>query len=245
VSDEQPAVTLARVEATLRRLWLADAGLRREDQKKARELTGLLAELARIGRRRLVVDAAAGHAYAGLVAAELLGVERLVVIEREPERGARCRLAAQALTQPLALDVRVGPVGDAALWPGEPDVVIALHACGPASDDVLDRATAARARWILLAPCCYGRTVPFAARAEASAEALGVARHPEVRRRVLESLIDVERTLRLEAAGYQVTVAPFVPPTVSGHPLLWRARRVGEPRRMAEARDRLAALYAR
>ena len=56
--------------------------------------------------------------------------------------------------------------------------------------------------------------------------------------------IDAERTLRLEAAGYATEVVPFVPPTVTPHNLLWRARRVGEPRAMADAAERLERLRA-
>ena len=47
----------------------------------------------------------------------------------------------------------------------------------------------------------------FSPSAEAQADALGVPRHAEVRRRVVMSLIDAERTLRLEAAGWETTVA--------------------------------------
>jgi hypothetical protein len=55
-------------------------------------------------------------------------------------------------------------------------------------------------------------------------------------------MVSAARTLRLEAAGYQTEVVELVPPTVTPHNLLWRARRVGEPVRMAEARAALARL---
>ena len=57
-------------------------------------------------------------------------------------------------------------------------------------------------------------------------------------RRFAQALIDAERTLRLEERGYDVDVVEFVGPTVTPHNLLWRARRSGEPRRMAEAAER-------
>jgi short-subunit dehydrogenase involved in D-alanine esterification of teichoic acids len=57
-------------------------------------------------------------------------------------------------------------------------------------------------------------------------------------------MVDAERTLRLEAAGYETEVVELVPPTVTPHNLVWRARRVGEPGRMARAAEALARLVA-
>ncbi len=258
------------VERVLHALFIAVAGttLRREDRKKAVEVAAFLEALRpHVGKGRLLVDAAAGKAYVAILAAALVGAERLHVIERDAARADACRMAFDRLPAWLAapetapeataaasvetapksaaeLHVVVGDVADRASWPARPDVVAALHACGAASDAILDAAVAAEARWLLLVPCCYARAVPFAPVAEAAAERLGLPRQAEVRRRFVMSLIDAERTLRLEAAGYETTVLPLVPPTVTPHNLVWRARRVHEPRRMAEAAARLARLRA-
>jgi hypothetical protein len=133
-------------------------------------------------------------------------------------------------------------VDDPAVWPDRPDVVVGLHACGPATDTIIDRATAAAARRVLLVPCCYGTHLPFWPRARAIAEALGLPPQAEPLGRVLRGLVDAERTLRLEAAGYEVTVLPLVPPTVTPHNLCWRCRRALDPSRAADAARRLAAL---
>lgn len=238
---------VAAVERALHALFIAadGAGLRREERSKARQVAALLDELARVaGPGRLVVDAAAGKAYVGLLAAALGGVDRVHVIERDPARVALCREAAARLGRPAAVEVVAADVGDRAAWPAAPDVVVALHACGPASDAILDAAVAAEARWLLLVPCCYAARVPFAAAAEALVDRLGLPRHAALRRRAVTALIDAERTLRLEAAGWETTVVPLVPPTVTPHNLLWRARRVREPGRMREAAARLARLRA-
>lgn len=240
-------VRVADVERALHALFIAapSTKLRAEDKKKARETAALLDELARVaGPGRLVVDAAAGKSYVGLLAVELGAVERLHVIERDPARADLCRDAAGRLSQAALIDVITGDVADAAAWPASPDVVVALHACGEASDAILDAAVTAAARWLLLVPCCYAGSVPFAASAEAIADAVGLPRHAEVRRRAVMALVDAERTLRLEAAGYETTVVPLVAPTVTPHNLLWRARRVGEPVRMQKAAERLARLRA-
>jgi len=228
----------AAVEALLHEAYVAleGTGLRDEERKKAVEIAALLGELARTRRRGPLVDAAAGKAYVGLLAARLAGFGPVTVIERDPAWAQASREAARRLGVSDKVTVAQGDVGDLACWPEEPELVAALHACGPASDAIFDAAIAREAKWLLLVPCCHGEKVPFAGRAEEKAEAAGVAHHPEVRRRMVTALIDAERTLRLEAAGWQVTVAPFVPPTVTPHNLLWRARRSGEPRRMAEAR---------
>jgi len=250
------------VEAWLDRLYVAAAGatLRAEERKKARELTGLLDEVARAvrgcGRRDAeltLVDAAAGKAYVGLLAAPLvlapLGRRaRVLLIERDAARVAAARQAAASLGAAAGAGVRfeavLGDVADASLWPAAPDVVVALHACGEASDHVIERATAARARHVLLAPCCIADAIPAARRALERADAMGLPRHAAVRRRFVQAMVDAERTLRLEAAGYETVVTPFAPPTVTPHGLLWRARRVGEPVRMRAAAADLARLEA-
>ena len=80
--------------------------------------------------------------------------------------------------------------------------------------------------------------------AEARAERLGVPKQAQVRRAFVESLIDAERTLRLEAAGYEVNVVAFVSKAVSGHNLLWRCRYIGEPNHMRASAARLSRLRA-
>jgi len=259
-----------QVAATLDELFI-DAGpgcrLRREDLQKAAELAPLLAEVARAathgsGRPGVLVDAAAGKSAVGLLAAELVLAARrrawrVVVLERDPARVEACRQAAARRRHgEIPVEVCQGEVGDADLWPEEPDVVVALHACGAASDDILARAVAARARRLLLVPCCYGAASgkvwrrrhrspspppPGQQLAERLAARWSVP-SGLVGRRFAQAIIDAERTLRLEASGYHTEVVELFTPQTSPFNLLWRARRVGEPGRMAEAAERRAAL---
>ena len=249
-------VPLPDIEKTLHRLYIGESGasLRKEDRKKIAELAGMLAEIDRIvgaiaARRTLhIVDAAAGKAYVGLLAAELVLGKRarrahITLIERDHACAAACRAAAAAVHAP-GVETRVleADVAIPEAWPKTPDLVVALHACGPAADIILRQSVACRARHLLLVPCCTSKHVAAAPIALRCAAALGLPRHAEVRRRFIQAVVDGERTLVLEAAGYQTEVIPFVPPTITPHNLLWRARQVGEPQRMAAAASALQRL---
>ncbi len=226
------------VERALKRLYLGDAAhLRREDLKKSLEVTAAMAELARFSRDKLIVEAAAGHAYLSLLGADLLGWRRLWLIERDPSRAARCCEIIPHLTE-ANIEVRTGEITDATLWPPHPDLVIGLHACGQASDDLIAATIRHQAKHLWLVPCCYQNSAVATARADA----LGISTHAEIRRNFILSYVDSQRSLTLEAAGYEVTVAAFVPPTVTPHNLVFRARRVGEPKRMQAAAAQLALL---
>jgi hypothetical protein len=229
------------------------AGLRDEDRRKAREVAAMLREIAQAARlvsRRsplVLVDAAAGKSYVGLLAAKLVfeqagRMASVVTLERDPRRVALSQLALSRLGTTTPVECRVAEVADEGAWPDQPSIVTALHACGPSADTIIDRAIAARARTLLVVPCCTSQAVRAAADAESSAERQGIPRHSCVRRRYIQALVDAERTWRLEAAGYQTEVVELVGPTVTPHNLLWRARLVREPDRMAAARCGLEAL---
>jgi hypothetical protein len=252
-------VTREAVEEALHRLYIGAGGtsLRTEDRKKASELVGFLVEIehflkaTREDRPFHLVDAAAGKAYVGLLAAEFflakrVGPTQVTLIEREARRAAACRLAAYGarVGQSVTFTVAENAVEEEDVWPVEPDLVVALHACGAAADAILDRAVACRARQLLLVPCCTSADVAAMPIALRAAERIGMPRHAEVRRRFVQSLVDAERTLRLEAAGYETNVVSFVPPTTTPHNLLWRARRVSEPVRRREAAANLERLRA-
>jgi hypothetical protein len=232
----------AQVEALLERLYLGGGAPRKEERKKAREVAGLLALVARTisqpaprGHARTLVDAAAGHGYVGLCAAVLLGWRRVVAIERDADRIDRVRAAAAKLDVPLDLELRTAVLGEgaAAACPEGADLVVALHACGAATDAVLAEASRARARWILCAPCCYGGAVSGWRDAEVEAEARGLHRDAEVRAHYARACIDSARLRSLESAGYEAKLVAFTAPTVTPHHLAIYARRGGYAKRSA------------
>ncbi|MGE3840139.1 MAG: methyltransferase [Vicinamibacterales bacterium] len=230
------SVTVAEVERWLHALYIGDetACLRKEERQKAIQIAAILREVAlaanRLSQRsRLtLVDVAAGKSYLGLLAAKLLfepsGRDASVVtLEREPRRVAISRSALSRLGTKVPVECRMADAIDAAAWPDAPAIVVALHACGRAADDIIDRAAGSRARTLLLVPCCTSRAVASLAQAETLARELGIPRQAPVRRRFLQALVDADRTRRLEGLGYRTEVVEFVGATVTPHNLLWRA----------------------
>ena len=244
---------VADVERWLDSLYVAadGASLRAEDRRKARQVAAMLDEVARaaarVSRRTplVIVDAAAGKSYLGLLAAKLVlepagRAARVITIERDEARVAASLRALVRLQTLVEVTCLAADVADPAAWPDRPSIVVALHACGPAADIIIDRAIASGARSLLLVPCCTSRAVAATARAEEEAARLGIPPHAPVKRRFIQAMVDAERTLRLESVGYQTEVVEFVGATVTPHNLLWRSRLVKEPMRMAAAGRRLA-----
>jgi hypothetical protein len=252
------------VARALHRLFIGDAGaaLRDEDRQKVAELVPLLHEVQRAAGRRskgTLVDLCAGKSALGLLAAALAlprsapGVIswRVVIVERAADRIEAARAAARRLPG-IDIEIVQADVADVALPVSSrdsPAIVVALHACGPASDAVIDRCLRTPPSTLLLVPCCYGahpgragreHAIPGQRAAAAYADVL--PRHGLVGRRLAQAVIDAERTLRLEAGGFAVDVVEFVAATTTPHNLLWRARRVDEPPRRARAGETLARL---
>jgi len=219
--------TVEAVEALLARLYLGDGAPRNEERKKAREVADLLDLLAKLqpqpaprGKGRTLVDGAAGHGYVGLCAAVLLGWRRVIAIERDERRASRVREAARIAD--LAIDVVAAPLEHGV--PAATDVVIALHACGAATDALLEGAARAKARWIVCAPCCYGVAIPGFDDALREADALGLE---DCHGHSLGRVAHVARLERLRASGYEASLRAFTAPTVTPHHLAFVARRGG------------------
>jgi hypothetical protein len=248
------------VRDAFRRGWLGGAALRKEDEQKAKELVPMLGEVARMAAKLsaqplIVVDLCAGKGALSVLSSLLVLRDRkhaVHVIERDGKYAERSLDAARTLGVQHEISFHTAEVTHRGSWPRErADLVLALHACGGATDDVIDTAIAADARAILLVPCCYGAgprhegaglEVHAQPVADAWVARLPLPAHALVSKRMAQSFIDAERTLRLEAAGYETEVVEAFAATLSPHNLLWRARRVKEPVRMKRAATTLASL---
>jgi hypothetical protein len=235
---------LEAIERFLHDTAIGGAGLRlrEEDKKKARELEGLLPEIARAlatAKTRTLVDAACGSGWVGLATLALLDADvSVTAIERDENKAARARtLADGAKIEHYA--VITADVADASAWPASPAVVVALHACGEASDRVIERAAAANARTILIAPCCVASTLPLSRVAARKADALGLPRPGPVRRRFVEAFVLGARLWTLESLGYATEAVAFVGETVTPYNVVLRGKRGRDRTRMERASSEL------
>jgi hypothetical protein len=154
----------------------------------------------------ILVDAAAGKAYLGLVIYERWiarhGRGRLVAIEGRPELVTRVQGIAQTLGF-TRLEVLPGRIAEVA-WPERVHFAMALHACDTATDEALSRALAAHADHVALVPCCQAEVARLLKAVEAGPADLW--RHAWHRREFGAHLTNVLRALVLQSYGYQVTV---------------------------------------
>lgn len=160
--------------------------------------------------RPRVVDMGCGKGYLTFAVydwlrAQGLGDVSVIGVERRPELVA----AGNALVAKHGLSGLRFEVGEIASYRVEEglDVLMALHACDTATDDALAKGVQARARMLIVAPCCHK---------ELSAQlgtppGLGpVMRHGILHERQAELVTDGLRAALLEWAGYEARVFEFV-----------------------------------
>jgi hypothetical protein len=153
-------------------------------------------EVARRARRRFrggrVVDLACGH---GLVAHLMILLDdttpsALAVDSKLPASASKIAATLTCAWPRLKgrVELREAAIEEVPLT--SEDVVVSTHACGALTDVVLARASAARARVVVL-PCCHDVTTCDAGGIEGWVDDTGLA-------------IDVTRALTLRSAGYRV-----------------------------------------
>lgn len=98
--------------------------------------------------------------------------------------------------------------------PNEVDIVTALHACDTATDDAIDFALSKKAKYLVLVPCCQAEVATMLRKNKN--KNLGknflteIYRHPIHTREFGSHLTNILRCLKLESAGYQVTVTELI-----------------------------------
>lgn len=189
-------------------------GASADAHRKLKQITHLLRQLAPalddvFARypEPVIVDAAAGKSYLGLLLYEriLRRAERgrLVIVEQRPELVERLRALVTELEYDR-VEVVASTVLDAAL-PERAHLVVALHACDTATDEVIVRALRAKADYVALVPCCQAEVARLLqAVPESSISPLW--RDAWHRREFGAHVTNVLRALVLRARGYQVTV---------------------------------------
>lgn len=232
----------AEIEQLLGHLHLENAAhLGARERKKAGEVHALLAHMEPLlkdaprKRKLLVVDAAAGRGHVAAVLSQLLLPAldlraRIVAcewdegrVERVAERFGECGVTA--------VEALAAPIEDLS-FDDPPDLIVALHACGAASDDVVDLAIRCQARRLALVPCCHPRRPDLL-------DHLDLPLGGTASDRLGAAMTDALRILRLEAAGYRVTSTPLGGAATTGRDLVITARPGGGRARTQRARQAL------
>lgn len=133
---------------------------------------------------------------------------------------------SRAMAKRLGYHNMVFQCADLRSWqpPNNVTAVISLHACDTATDLALAVALRAQAKYIACVPCCHKElldqyTLP-------GLEAL--TKFGIFKARFNDVLTDSMRALRLEAAGYKVSVVEYISPLDTPKNLLIRAVRTGQ-----------------
>lgn len=139
-----------------------------------------------------VADLCCGHGFTGLLFALFeRSVEEVWLVDRERPLAHAAIFDAVCRVGPwVAKKVRYVETSLRALELPAGTGVVGVHACGSATDACIDHALAARGPVVVM-PCCYGRAVTTGPRAIHKAFGKIFA-------------ADINRTYRLEAAGYEV-----------------------------------------
>ncbi len=158
----------------------------------------------------VLVDAASGNAYLGLILYEVFikpsskGV--LHSIEARPELAARAEERARRLGFER-MRFQSADLSRAA-YPERINLLTALHACDTATDDALLAAVRSNADHIAVVPCCQAEVAQQLKNAPpAEGEIISLLHEHSWHRREFGShLTNVIRVLTLESVGYRVTV---------------------------------------
>ena len=133
---------------------------------------------------------------------------------------------SRAMAKRLGYHNMVFQCADLRTWqpPKNVTAVISLHACDIATDLALAAALRARAKYIACVPCCHKELLDqYHLPGLESLTKYGV-----FKARFNDVLTDSMRALRLEAAGYKVSVVEYISPLDTPKNLLIRAVRTGQ-----------------
>lgn len=200
--------------------------------RKRQQLNNLVAMVKELADPdHTIVDFCSGGGHVGIVLAHTLPQCQVILIENKEESLVRARdrslqLGLQNISFIQAnLDYFIGNF----------QVGVALHACGVATDMVLDRCVRAKAGFVI-SPCCYGfiqSTLKFTfPRSKKFADALTYKEHmilcrfadqtavqlPTERRLIGKrcmGLVDLDRSWAAETHGYSVKVMTMEPESCS------------------------------
>lgn len=180
----------------------------------------LLKDLNSKDQKYTLADHGAGKSYLGFILYDLflknfengsvLGIEfRKELVQKSHDLAQKLGFNRMSFH---ALSVEESITSEAI--PEKVDIVTALHACDTATDDAIDFALNKNAQYVVLVPCCQAEVASYLNKNRSKAlhktSLVELWRHPMHTREFGAQLTNVLRCLRLEAAGYQVTVTELI-----------------------------------
>ncbi len=129
---------------------------------------------------------------------------RIIGLDRNAEIIGHCAEVSRRLNC-TGLEFQVGEIASFA-WHDPVDMVVSLHACDTATDDVLAQAVAWKTGVILAVPCCQHEV---ADRLDSPALAL-MQKHGIVKERLSALATDALRAQVLEICGYRTQIIEFI-----------------------------------
>uniref|UniRef100_W5KSF8 Glutathione S-transferase C-terminal domain-containing protein n=1 Tax=Astyanax mexicanus TaxID=7994 RepID=W5KSF8_ASTMX len=181
-------------------------------RQQLNNLVAMVTEQARPGHT--IVDFCSGGGHVGIVMAHRLPECQVILIENKEES----LLRAKERSSQLGLK-NIGFIqANLDYFTGAFHIGVALHACGVATDMVLDRCVQAAAGFVI-SPCCYGfiqNTLKFNF-PRRFADQTAVQLPPERRfiGKCCMGLVDLDRSLAAETHGYSVRVMTMEPESCS------------------------------
>jgi hypothetical protein len=171
-----------------------------------------------------LVDCGAGKSYLGFIlydlffkslapGSQVVGIEsRHELVLKSRELASRLGFDAMSFLN-LRVDEAISNTAGLGLSAGA-DIVSALHACDTATDEAIRFALSAKARFIVLAPCCQAEVAAVLRKNKTPSQfgkpLAAIWRHSLHTREFGSHLTNVLRCLQLESHGYQVTVTELV-----------------------------------
>ena len=171
-----------------------------------------------------LVDCGAGKSYLGFIlydlffkslapGSQVVGIEsRHDLVLKSRELASQLGFDAMSFLN-IQVDQATSSTADLGFSTGV-DIVTALHACDTATDDAIRFALSAKARFIVLAPCCQAEVAAVLRKNKTPSHfgkpLTAIWRHPIHTREFGSHITNVLRCLQLESHGYQVTVTELV-----------------------------------
>lgn len=198
--------------------------------RKSQQLSNMVKAVMKVARPSdRVVDFCSGSGYLGLILAHCLPTCTVILLENKEESLKRARKQATK----LGLSNVFFCQGNIDYFKGAFEVGVSLHACGAATDLVIEKCIRNDASFVCC-PCCYGSIRPnhmiryprskafkassltaeeYATLAHSADQTYGEDNEKSVQGKRCMTVIDIDRCLSAKENGYTVHLSTLEPPS--------------------------------